>query len=124
MLFRSSVNDVTAALGRVLADDQIKVTRIDSSRASPPSPLRTDVIALVEKVVSSLWPGVPVTPTMVTGATDGVYLRAAGIPVYGLSGMFTDIDDVRAHGRDERIGVREFYEGVEFTYRLMKEVGK
>lgn len=61
---------------------------------------------------------------MSTGATDGRYLRAAAIPVYGVSGMFLDIDDVRAHGKDERIGVREFYEGVELTYRLMKAVAE
>jgi acetylornithine deacetylase/succinyl-diaminopimelate desuccinylase-like protein len=57
---------------------------------------------------------------MSTGATDGKYLRAAGMPVYGVSGMFADINDVRAHGRDERIGVKEFYEGLEFMYRFIR----
>jgi acetylornithine deacetylase/succinyl-diaminopimelate desuccinylase-like protein len=77
----------------------------------------------VERVTNSLWPGVVVTPIMSTGATDGKYLRAAGIPVYGISGMFGEIDDVRAHGRDERIGVNEFYEGLEFMYRFIKALG-
>ena len=67
-----------------------------------------------------MWPGVIVTPVMSTGATDGKRLRIAGIPVYGVSGIFADVEDVRAHGKDERIGVNEFYEGVEFMYRLMK----
>jgi acetylornithine deacetylase/succinyl-diaminopimelate desuccinylase-like protein len=59
---------------------------------------------------------------MSTGATDGRFLRAAGIPVYGVSGMFGDIDDVRAHGRDERLGVKEFYMGIEFMYRFIKDL--
>jgi len=69
-----------------------------------------------------LWPGVPVVPVMATGGTDGVFLRLAGIPTYGISGLFEDIDDVRAHGRDERLGVKAFYEGRQFLYRLVKAV--
>jgi acetylornithine deacetylase/succinyl-diaminopimelate desuccinylase-like protein len=71
----------------------------------PLSPLRKDVLDAVDNITASMWPGVVVTPVMATGATDGKHLRAAGIPVYGVSGMFGDVDDVRAHGRDERIGV-------------------
>jgi acetylornithine deacetylase/succinyl-diaminopimelate desuccinylase-like protein len=56
----------------------------------------------------------------VNWATDGLYLRKAGIPTYGVSGLFDDIDDIRAHGRDERLGVKEFFEGQEFLYRLVK----
>jgi acetylornithine deacetylase/succinyl-diaminopimelate desuccinylase-like protein len=67
-----------------------------------------------------MWPGVPVVPLMSTGATDGLYLRNAGIPTYGVSGFFVDVDDNRAHGRDERLGVKQFYEGREFLYRLVK----
>jgi acetylornithine deacetylase/succinyl-diaminopimelate desuccinylase-like protein len=87
---------------------------------TPRSPLRKDVMDSLEKITASMWSGVIVTPVMSTGATDGKSLRAAEIPVYGISGMFTDIDDVRAHGKDERIGVKEYYEGVEFMYRFMK----
>ena len=65
-------------------------------------------------------PGVLVVPVMSTGATDGLYLRNAGIPTYGIAAHFGDIDDVRAHGRDERVGVKQFYEGLEFQYRLIK----
>ncbi len=59
---------------------------------------------------------------MSTGATDSKYLRRAGIPAYGISGMFTDMDDVRAHGKDERMGVNEFYQGVEFMYKFIKRI--
>ena len=67
-----------------------------------------------------MWGDVPVIPSMETGASDGLYLRNAGMPVYGVSGVFLDADDIRAHGKDERIMVRAFYEGVEFSYRLVK----
>ena len=65
-------------------------------------------------------PTVPVVPIMGTGATDSLYFRQVGVPVYGVSGLFSDIDDNRAHGRDERLGVKEFYDGQEFLYRLVK----
>jgi acetylornithine deacetylase/succinyl-diaminopimelate desuccinylase-like protein len=67
-----------------------------------------------------MWPGVPVIPVMSTGATDGLFLRNGGIPTYGISGFFEDLNDMRAHGRDERIGVKQFFEGREFLYRLVK----
>ena len=74
----------------------------------------------VEKVVGSMWPGVPVVPAMAAGASDAIFTRNAGLPSYGISGTFQDIHDDREHGRDERIGVSAFYESVEFSYRLMK----
>ena len=69
-----------------------------------------------------MFPGVPVVPTMSSGATDSKYFRLAGIPAYGVSGIFMDIDDVRAHGRDERVGVQQFFEGQEFLTRLVREL--
>jgi acetylornithine deacetylase/succinyl-diaminopimelate desuccinylase-like protein len=77
-------------------------------------------MGVIESTTASLWPGVPVVPVMETGATDGKYFRSAGIPTYGVSGVFLDIDDVRAHGRDERIGVEAYYDGLEYTYRLVR----
>jgi acetylornithine deacetylase/succinyl-diaminopimelate desuccinylase-like protein len=71
-----------------------------------------------------MWPGVPVVPLMSTGATDGLFLRKAGIPVYGVSGIFADVDDVREHGKDERVGVKEYFEGEEFLYNLVKLLAK
>jgi acetylornithine deacetylase/succinyl-diaminopimelate desuccinylase-like protein len=71
-----------------------------------------------------MWPDLPVIPQMSNGASDGVYLISAGIPTYGVSGMFTDEDDVRAHGRDERILVKSFNEAVDFMYNLCSTLGK
>jgi len=124
MLPDDSQENVLATLKSVVADTGVSVTCSSASSAAPFSPLRNDVMDAVERITGAEWPGVIVTPVMSTGATDGKYLRAAGIPVYGVSGMFGDIDDVRAHGRDERIGVKEFYEGVAFMYRFMKSLAE
>jgi acetylornithine deacetylase/succinyl-diaminopimelate desuccinylase-like protein len=120
MLPDEGPDNVVSILKTVLGDSKISVTGIDSSLIAPLSPLREDVTGPVGQIASSMWPGVNVTPTMATGASDGKYLRLHGIPVYGVSGMFTDMDDVRAHGKDERIGVKEFYDGVDFMYRFIK----
>jgi len=76
----------------------------------------------IEQITIEMWPDVPVIPTMCTGGTDGLYLRNAGIPTYGVSGIFQDMDDFRAHGKDERIRVKSFFEGQEFLYRLVKAI--
>ena len=120
MLPDETAENVLATLRRVLADSQIIVTQIAPARPGPLSPLRKDIMDAVEQLASSMWPGLTVTPVMSTGASDGKFLRQAGIPVYVVSGMFADIDDVRAHGRDERFGVKEFYDGVEFMYRFLR----
>jgi acetylornithine deacetylase/succinyl-diaminopimelate desuccinylase-like protein len=65
-------------------------------------------------------PGVTVVPVMDTGASDGVYFRIAGIPTYGVSGVFLDVDDNRAHGRDERVAIKDYDDGLEYTYRLVR----
>lgn len=114
--------EVQAVLVRVVADDSVKVTPIDSGKPGKASPLSPSVMNPLEKVTQRLWPGVPVIPQMETGATDGWRLRDAGIPTYGLSGIPLDVDDIRAHGRDERIMVKSFYEGVEYMYQLVREV--
>ena len=84
------------------------------------SPLNPAVMSRVGQIVGSLWPGLPVVPVMETGGTDGKLLRASGIPTYGVSQMFYDLDDIRAHGKDERIRTADFYDGLEFGYRMMK----
>lgn len=106
----------------VFADNTITVTALKPAKPSPPSSLNPEVFAPIERVTQQMWPGVPVVPTMSTGATDGAYLRKDGIPTYGVSGIFGDITDVRAHGKDERIGIKSFYEGQEFLYRVVKEM--
>ncbi len=114
--------EVRGVLVRVVADDSVKVTAIDSGKPGTASPLTPTVMNPIEKVTQRLWPGVTVVPQMETGATDGWRLRDIGIPTYGISGIPIDIDDVRAHGRDERILVKSFYEGVEYMYQLVREV--
>jgi acetylornithine deacetylase/succinyl-diaminopimelate desuccinylase-like protein len=82
--------------------------------------LRADIVEAAKTVTSAMWPGVPVVPFMSQGATDGKYLRTAGIPTFGLSGIADDYDDIRWHGKDERISATALYEGREFMYRLLK----
>jgi acetylornithine deacetylase/succinyl-diaminopimelate desuccinylase-like protein len=120
ILPQESAADVERTLTRVLADDQIKVAAVAQSKPSPPSPLRAEVMQPVESLTAEMWPGVPVIPVMGTGATDSLFYRQAGVPMYGVSGLFSDIDDNRAHGRDERVGVKELYDSQEFLYRLVK----
>src|ERR1044071_989433 len=112
---------IKATLITVFNDSSITVTEKNPGKISPPSPIDPEVFGPTEKITKQMW-NVPVVPTMSTGATDGLYLRKEGIPTYGVSGLFADITDVRAHGRDERIGVKSFYEGQEFLYQLVKEL--
>jgi acetylornithine deacetylase/succinyl-diaminopimelate desuccinylase-like protein len=114
------VDDVKATLIRVLADDQIAVTQLGVPVLSAPSQLHEEIMGAIEKLTNEFWPGIPVMPTMTAGATDGSYLRNAGIPTYGHSGLASDVDDVRIHGRDERVLVKSFFDGQEYLYRLVK----
>ena len=118
------VNAVVAELTKVLADPAIQISLVDEATPSKPAVLREDVMDATETIVRSMFPGVPVVPVMSTGATDGLYLRNAGIPTFGVDGLFDDIDDVRAHGRDERVGVKQFNEDLEFQYRLITAVSR
>ena len=111
-------------LVEVLADPKISVSYVGEATPSKPSPLRPDVMAVVESLTKEMFPGTIVVPVMSTGATDGLHLRNGEIPTYGVDGTFGDIDDVRAHGRDERVGVKQFFEGLEFQYRLIKALAK
>ena len=113
---------VLAILQQQVDDDEVSIVPRGAATASSPSPLSAAILGPIERITAEMWPGVPVIPTMSTGATDGLFLRNAGIPVYGVSGLFSDIDDVRAHGRDERISSRAFFEGQEFLYRLVKSL--
>ncbi|HKY60085.1 MAG TPA: M20/M25/M40 family metallo-hydrolase [Gemmatimonadota bacterium] len=117
-----SPDEVEATLVSVLADPKIQVRRIREPTASPPSPLTDEVLGTIEELTEEMWPGVPVVPTMSTGATDGLYVRNAGIPVYGVAAIFEDTEDNRAHGRDERVAVDRFYEALDFWYRMVKEL--
>ena len=114
------VNEVKATLVQVLADDQIAVTQIGQPILSAPSALHAEIMGVVGKLSAEFWPGAPIVPTMSAGATDGSYLRNAGIPTYGHSGLAGDVDDVRVHGKDERVLVKSFFDGQEYLYRLVK----
>jgi acetylornithine deacetylase/succinyl-diaminopimelate desuccinylase-like protein len=118
------VSAVVAQLTKVVADSGIQISLVDEATPSKPAVLREDVLKATETIVQSMFPGVPVVPLMSTGATDGLFLRNAGIPTFGVDGLFDDIDDVRAHGRDERVGIKQFNEDLEFQYRLIVALSK
>ena len=112
--------EILKDIHELLADSQVVVTVMDSLLKNPPSPYNETLMKTVERVTEKLWPGIPVIPVMDVGASDGIYLRGGGIPTYGISGVSIDMNDNRAHGRDERIGVKEFYDGLEYEYQLIK----
>src|SRR6266853_1463138 len=123
--------EVHKALERISNDPKVRVSVVAQLTPDgkvvpvvpvPPSPLLPEVTQAMEKVLRAVWPGVPLVATMSTGATDGKYTRIAGIPTYGISCMFFDKNDNREHGKDERVGVQDFYDGVNFNYQLIKEL--
>jgi acetylornithine deacetylase/succinyl-diaminopimelate desuccinylase-like protein len=116
------VNAVTAVLTRIVDDPRIVITPLGTPVLSPPSPINPDVIAAVEKVSADLWPGVPVIPTMSGGYTDSRWLRNAGIPAYGVSGLFSDPGKSGVHGRNEHVAVDALYASKEFLYRLVQQL--
>lgn len=120
VLPEESPDDVQRTLERVIGNPKVTVTQLGTARNSPPSPLTADLMTQIERVSGQLWPGVPIIPTMSTGATDGVYLRTAGIPTYGVSGLF--YTDPNAHGMNEKISAEAFYQGLEFMFRLVKSI--
>jgi acetylornithine deacetylase/succinyl-diaminopimelate desuccinylase-like protein len=124
VLPEDSAEYVESTLKRVLADDQVSITISGEVSKGPASPMREDVLKTVGRITDTMWPGVPAVPIMVMGATDGLYLRAVGIPTYGVQGFFMDRDDIRFHGRDERMGVTAFFEGQTFLYQLVKALAK
>src|SRR5690606_17000153 len=117
-----SVESVAAALKRALGDDQIQLSLAPRDTPSSPSALNPELVAAIERVSARFWPGIPVLPTMSAGATDSRFLRNAGIPTYGHSGLAQDIFDVRAHGKDERVQVKAFDDGQRYLYELVKEL--
>jgi acetylornithine deacetylase/succinyl-diaminopimelate desuccinylase-like protein len=114
------VTEVERTLVRVIDDPKIAVIPIGQAVLSPPSRLNPELMAAVERLTAQMWPGVPVIPTMSAGYTDSRWLRNAGIPAYGVSGLFSDPGRNGVHGLNEQIGVKELYAGKEFLYRLVK----
>jgi acetylornithine deacetylase/succinyl-diaminopimelate desuccinylase-like protein len=125
-----SLEDIRQQLTGIVADPKVKVAYMDSQgdvsdmapsrKQLPPAPLNPEVMHAVETLAKTFWPGAPVVPTMATGASDSVYTMAAGMPSYGISGVAIETNDVRAHGRDERLPIGSFYQGLDFYYQLVK----
>jgi len=114
---------VEKTIAHVVNDTSIHVAAVAPAIPSPASPLRPDLFDAVTASVKAIWGPVPVVPIMETGATDGLYLRNAGMPVYGFSGLFIATNDIRAHGKDERILISAFDDGLDFTYDVLRRVG-
>jgi acetylornithine deacetylase/succinyl-diaminopimelate desuccinylase-like protein len=116
--------NVQALLLAALDDPAIRLTEDAPPIVSPESPPTPEILKKVATLVHSMWPDVPIIPTMATGFSDDRQTRNAGLPSYDISGVWNDVDENRAHGRDERIGIEAFDQSVEFTYRLIKEMSK
>jgi len=124
VLPEDSADYVQNTLKQIVGDDEVSIKMTEEPSAGPASPIRPDLFQSITESSNKIWPGVPVVPMMVMGATDGKYLRIAGIPTYGVQGFFFDRNDIRFHGRDERISVQSFYEGQAFLYDLVKRLSR
>lgn len=111
---------VEAALKQAVADPVIEFARVAEPTPSPPSPVNPELFAHIAGVAKDMWSEIPVSPYMSAGATDSVFLRAAGMPVYVFNGIAYDVDDDRAHGQDERMRVDSYYQSLQFNYRLLQ----
>jgi len=119
-----AVDEVQKTLARVFANDRISITPDGAAVLSPPPPLTQEIMGPVNEISASLWPGVPVIPTLSAGATDGRFLANIGIPTYGITGQFRDADGGGVHGLNERIRVKSFYEGHRFLDRLVRALAR
>jgi acetylornithine deacetylase/succinyl-diaminopimelate desuccinylase-like protein len=122
MLPQDSLQNVQSTLKRVLGDDRITVSVVGEAVPAPASAINPVIVSKLQALSGKLYGGIPIVPVMDTGASDGKYLRIAGIPSYGVPGVFEDVDDSRAHGKDERIGVKDFYDGVDFYYEFIQSL--
>ncbi len=114
---------LTLAALKQIAGDGVEVVPVRPALASPPSPLRPEVVAAYTKAVRARFPGAPIVPQMSTGATDGLYFRAAGIPVYGIDGTWgVSPDDERAHGLNERLPVKALHDGVAIWVDILRDL--
>ncbi len=116
------LGEVDRKIKELVGNPAIEVTQTSAPTPSPPSPLNATIIEPVEQISTEMWPGVPLIPAMSTGATDSLFMRNIGIPMYGVSGIFADVNDVHAHGLNERLEQKRLYDGREFLYRLIKRL--
>jgi acetylornithine deacetylase/succinyl-diaminopimelate desuccinylase-like protein len=111
-----------ATLAKVIADPKIRIEAIgDPGLPSPAFPISENILGPARKVAEAMWPGVPLIPYQVNGADDGRFLTPAGIPTYGLSGLFREPGNDGTHGLNEHIRVQSLYEGRDFLYAVVKE---
>jgi acetylornithine deacetylase/succinyl-diaminopimelate desuccinylase-like protein len=116
--------DVEGAVRRAIDDPKIRISVMSPAKPVKQPPMNPKVIDTIAAAAAQLWPGVPIVPAMDTGASDSVYLFGQNIAAYGVSGIFTDEDDNRAHGQDERIPVKSFYDALQFEYELVTRLAK
>lgn len=125
-----NIEETKQTLINIIADPKVMVRTVGSDgelesessqrKSFPPPPLLPEVMKPLEAITLEIWPGIPVVPAMAAGASDGVYTAPAGLPTYGVSGLALENTDIRAHGKDERLPEKSFYDGVEFYYRYLK----
>lgn len=127
-----SIEETRQILIKIFDDPKITVSSVGSDgevqaessprKSFPPPPLLPLLLNPLQRVTQQMWPGTPVVPAMATGASDAVYTSPAGMPTFGISGLALDVNDIRAHGKDERLPEKSFYDGVEFYYKFLKAV--
>lgn len=123
----SSTEETQATLVRIFADSSIKITFADSTRERFPTSSKAvepELLAATTALTHTMWGNIPVIPVMSTGATDGRFLRAADIPTYGVSGIFSLPGETNAHGRDEKLRTKSFYDGLEFLDKLVRQLAR
>ena len=121
----STLAEVMATLQRVVGDTSIRITLMKETTETfgmTPDPIDPTLLTSATSLTKQVWGNIPVIPTMSTGATDGRFLRAVGIPTYGVSGIFSNPGENNAHGRDEKLRTRSYYEGLDVLYQLVKQV--
>lgn len=121
---QSSAEETSNVLRAIAAKQGVTIAQIATAKPSPPSPLTPAFVDPITEVAGELWPDITVIPEMSTGATDGLFVRTAGIPVYGVSAIAENPNEMRAHGQDERIRIRSFYDALEYWYRLVKTLSQ
>jgi len=111
---------VKQTLERTVNDSQVVVAIVRRREGSKPPDMTDEVMKPVRQVAAKLWPGVPIAPTMTAGATDGRFLMTAGIPTYGMNGMFAMSGETNAHGLNEKLRVKSLYEGRDFLEGIVR----
>ncbi|MEO7362195.1 MAG: M20/M25/M40 family metallo-hydrolase [Gemmatimonadaceae bacterium] len=121
----SNIEEVKAAMARVFGDTGVKIAVLTENQekfGQAPNAVELGLLNATNSLTKKMFGDIPVIPTMSTGATDGRFLRAVGIPTYGVSGIFSTPGETNAHGRDEKLRVKSYYDGLDFLYELVKQV--